>query len=176
MAEREIERELEGENIMDFEDLAELPELEGGALPPAEIEPRANLNAAIRRGVNVMINGADADRPRREADLVNFDSSEDEEDQAPPDIEAIDVGRQSEAHRRATQVSTQRAEQDTYKSELSAGCDPLRFAEILPRFDSIRNQCLRDSVANRYIERVQDVARSLAKINESLQGELDPVS
>ena len=170
---RQLDRELNEGSDMEFDDGE-------GALPPAydaiipePAPPAANpLGEALRRGVDVM----NANRRQRDNELVNFDSSDEEHEDPVAQPEPIDVGRQSEAHRRATQVSAIRAEQDLIKVELATGCAPLRFAEILPRFDTIRNQCLRDAVANRYVERVQHVAKCLATINESLQSELDPVS
>jgi len=139
------------------------------AQPAAPVVPqvRAGLMDALERGVRQM-------SPRRE-ELVNFDSSEDERGHA-PEFEDEPIEAQTEAHRRAVQSHELRKDQDQYKRELMEGAPPARFIEIFPLLDSIRQHCIRDSIAKRYADEIESAARDLIKINTALKTELDPVS
>lgn len=128
---------------------------------------RAGLMDALERGVRQM-------SPRRE-ELVNFDSSEDERGLG-PEFEDEPLEAQTEAHRRAVQSHELRKDQDQYKKELMEGAPPARFIEIFPLLDSIRQHCIRDSIAKRYADTIESAARDLIKINTALKTELDPVS
>ncbi len=134
--------------------------------PPA---PRGNngLMDALARGVHNM--------NARQEEFVNFESSDDEFHQAPEEDDDGLEG-QTEAHRRAVQSNELKKEQEKYRRELSEGASPARLIEIFPLLDTIRQQCMRDSVAKRYVEDINDVARQLIKVNTALKTELDPVS